>query len=102
MTINNCWDLDPLKRPSAAAFIRFLTSLQGKSETWMPANVVDLAGKVTPIDSSENLIGILHYRTVWKCVYLDSLCMVKLIGPRGRDAARKRDKEHFVHMHSVK
>lgn len=65
MVINNCWSLDPLKRPNATAFLRVLTGLQGRIQSWMPENVVDLTGKVTQVNKSDLHMGIAHYRTVW-------------------------------------
>ncbi|KAB5590968.1 Serine/threonine-protein kinase mos [Ceratobasidium theobromae] len=70
--IRKCWDLNPPSRPSATLFLRTLKSIEGKPFGWMPANIMDLAGKVTRVDPSEYQVtgpgrtGMARYRTVWK------------------------------------
>lgn len=67
-TINKCWNLDPLMRPSATAFLRFLGELEGRSESWLPIDVADLAGKVKQADPVASQIQMARYRTIWKWV----------------------------------
>ncbi|CAE6439327.1 unnamed protein product [Rhizoctonia solani] len=44
--IGRCWRRDPLMRPSATEFLRFLVKLEGRTIPWLPVDVVDLTGKI--------------------------------------------------------
>ncbi|KAF8594175.1 kinase-like protein [Ceratobasidium sp. AG-I] len=85
-TVNKCWTLDPLMRPSANSFLRFLRDLEGRSEGWLPIDVADLAGKVKEVDPVANQIKMARYRTIWKQY----------------DSGRKGFREHPVHMNVVR
>lgn len=69
-TVGRCWNYDPLLRPNAKDFLKVLKTLQGRKLRWLPVDVVDLAGKVKPIDTgySRATAKIAQYVTVW-CSY---------------------------------
>jgi hypothetical protein len=72
-TINKCWSLDPLLRPSAAVFLRTMERLNDRNESWKPEGVMDLAGKVKKADQVHDQMGIgmvwaNRSQTIWLLV----------------------------------
>ncbi|CUA73543.1 proto-oncogene tyrosine-protein kinase ROS [Rhizoctonia solani] len=66
-TIARCWRQNPLQRPSAAEFMRFLIQLEGREIEWLPINVVDLAGKVRfDLSERQDHRQILKHQFIWR------------------------------------
>ncbi|CAE6500714.1 unnamed protein product [Rhizoctonia solani] len=66
-TIARCWRHDPLQRPTATTFLKLLIQLEGREITWLPVDIVDLAGKLKSNSSrlqQHNPIARLQF--VWK------------------------------------
>lgn len=69
-TINQCWSLDPLLRPSSTAFLRKMEQLKDRNESWKPEGVIDLAGKIKKADQVYDqmgigMVGANRSRTIW-------------------------------------
>ncbi|CAE7064204.1 unnamed protein product [Rhizoctonia solani] len=68
-TMGKCWRQEPLQRPSAAEFMRFLTQLEGRTIKWLPTNVSDLTGKVKlDAPKRQGQDQVAEYQFVWKMI----------------------------------